>query len=124
MAAFTALDINLDNLVDDVANSGIVAAAASQTVDMTGRKKLTLYVRNADNDADAYVTIKAGVGIRSGLGSRIEKVDFGDTAVIKIEDTARHVGATGLITVELNQSNGSALGGGDLANITLIGIRE
>ena len=124
MAAFTALDVKNEVDVDDVANSGIVAAAASQTVDMAGFKRLTLYVNNADNDADAYVTIKAGVGIRSSLGSRIEKVDFGDTAVIKITDTARHVGATGLITVELNQSNGSALGGGDLANITLIGIRE
>ena len=125
MAAFTALDVNEKEDFAEVATSAIAAGAASQTIDMTGFKKLTLYVLNADAAAEAYVTINKGDGIRSSLGDRVETCKHAYTSVIKVTDTERHcVRATGVITVELNDSAGTALDAGILSDITLLAIRE
>jgi len=125
MADFTALDVNEKNLFDEVTTASVAAAAASQTIDMTGFKELTLYVRNVDAAADAYVTINKGDGITSGIGDRVEICKHAYTSVIKISDTERHcVRSTGVITVELNDSAGTALAADILSDITLIAIRR
>lgn len=127
MAATTSMtkfDLTHDNVTDVIATAtGIVAAAGKLAIPLGRAKQAVLHVKNADAAADAYVTIKAGGGIRKALGDMIVKVETGNEAKIKIADTARFMVLTGddakSVIVEFNDNEGKALASGVLEDLTV-----
>lgn len=119
----TTLNIRNEHNTDGFITSELIAAAASQTIDLKGFKRAVVYVKNADDAADAYVTVKAGDGIRSSLGDMIAIVEYGNEGVIKITDTMRYASGDKL-TVELNDASGDPLAAGVLSGITIFAMVE
>lgn len=108
---------------DTVTTSAIVAATGTATIPYDSSKRALLYVKNADAAATAYITFKAGGGIRGALGDYIVQCAKGSEVMIDLNDTARYLNlADKDIHLELNDSNGDALAAAVLEDLTVLAI--
>lgn len=122
MADVTNFDVTASGHAT-VTTSAIIAAAGTATIPYDSSKRVLLYVKNADVAATAYITLKAGGGVRSALGDYIVQCANGNEVVIDLSDTARYLNLTDTdIDLQLNDVNGDALAADVLSDLTVLAI--
>jgi len=118
---------------DAIVTAEIIAAAQAQTVPCGKDSRLALRVANA-NATVAVVRVAAGDGPRAALGNMDVTVAANTTAYIALFDTARYmqtveltvgdkVKTVGVVSVALVDSEGTALDGTALGNVSIEAVQ-
>jgi hypothetical protein len=105
-----------------MATTGIVAAAAAQTVPVGKDSRLALRVVNG-GAAAAVVRVVPGSGPRAALGNMDVTVAAGATAYIALFDTARYKSGNVINVALVADANGTALGETALGAISIEAVQ-